>query len=203
MVLISKVRCLYAVILIIFSLLYAFSRPRPKLNSIHIKGNSTELFNQYSEINLTNSNSPNNKVSVGESFLIKDNDSWYQVIQLSFWRKEYLNLDFINSQLNITNIDVKSINSNNYALGKFQGEGITYSCMENSKNFNYFIPPKLAYSFDFNNWLDVYIKNLNLVFYSFKPRNYECFVVITPNINFFKNSEFEINKKIFTKIIYE
>ena len=88
-------------------------------------------------------NPPTNKVNVGKSFLIKDNENWYQVIQLSFWRKEYLNLDFLNSQLNITDINVKSINSNNYALGTLQGEEIVYSCMKNSNEFNYKIPEKL------------------------------------------------------------
>ena len=30
----------------------------------------------------TSINPPNNKVSVGESFFIKDNENWYQIVQL-------------------------------------------------------------------------------------------------------------------------
>ena len=76
--------------------------------------------------------------------------------------------------------------------------------MENSGNFHYSIlPGKAVDSLDFLHWKKVFMNNLNLVFYSFKPRNYECYVVITSNTNFFKNSDFEINKKIFDKFSYK
>ena len=75
--------------------------------------------------------------------------------------------------------------------------------MKNSNEFYYRIPIKVADSFDINYWKNIYIHNLNLIFYSFKPKNYECYVVITTNTNFFKHSDFEINKKIFDKFIYE
>ena len=75
--------------------------------------------------------------------------------------------------------------------------------MKNSNKFKYNIPEKIVDSFNIKYWVKVYLNNLNLVFYSFKPRNYECYVVITSNTNFFENSDFEINKKIFKKFIYE
>ena len=202
--LINKFKYLYAFILILFTLLYAFLKPEPKLNYLLIEGASKELFDQSPNNDTYSINPPNNKVSVGESFFIKDNENWYQIIQLSFWRKEFLNLDFLNSQLNISDINFKSISSNNYALGRLKEEEIVYSCMKNSKNFNYRIPSgRVVDSLDINHWKKVYLDNLNLVFYSFKPRNYECYVVITTNLNFFENSGFEINKKIFNKFIYE
>ena len=202
--LINKFKYLYAFILILFTLLYAFLKPEPKLNYLLIEAASKELFDQNLKNITYRINPPNNRVSLGESFFIKDNENWYQIIQLSFWRKEFLNLDFLNSQLNINDINVKSISSNNYALGRIQGEEIVYSCMKNSNNFNYWISSgKVVDSFDINHWKKVYIDNLNLVFYSFKPRNYECYVVITTNLNFFENSGFDINKKIFNKFIYE
>ena len=58
--------------------------------------------------------------------------------------------------------------------------------MKNSNEFNYIPPEKIVDSFDINHWLKVYINNLNLVFYSFRPKNYECYLVLTNNINFLK-----------------
>ena len=205
----NKVIYLYALILILYTFIYVFFKPRPKLNSLFIKDSNPSLFNYIPKNNIFKIKSPSNKFSVGKIFFIKDNENCYQVIQLSFWKKEFLGLSFLNRQLNITDINVKSIksiksiNSNNYALGKFQGEEIAYSCMENSNKFNYKIPIKKVKSFDINHWRKVYFKNLNSVFYSFKPENYECYVVITNKTSFFENSEFEINKKIFNKFLYK
>ena len=204
MLLVSKVKYLYLLVLIFYSFFFVCFRPRPKLSSLFIMGSNPELFSYSTKKNKYNLIPPGNNISVGKSFLLKDNENWYQIIQLSFWGKEYLNLQFLNKQLNITDINIKSIKSNNYALGKFEGEDIVYSCMKNSNDFKYsFTWGKVVESLDIDHWIKVYIHNLNLVFYSFKPRNYECYVVITPNTNFFENSEFEINKKIFDNFIYE
>ena len=76
--------------------------------------------------------------------------------------------------------------------------------MKNANEFYYSIFHGIIKdSLDINHWIKEYIKNLNFIFYSFRPRNYECYLVLTPNTNFFENSEFEINKKIFKKFIYE
>ena len=203
MSLIKKIKYLYLLLIFVFSVLYVFSRPRPKLNSLYIDENSAEV-NHNSKINIKSLDHPNNKVSIGYIFSINENDSWYKVIQLSFWRKEYLNLQFLNDQLNITNVDLRFINDNNYATGTFQGQDIVYSCMKDSGSFNYRLSkPKVVDSFDINHWKKIYINNLDLVFYSFKPKNYECYVVLTSDTNFFENSVFEINKKIFKKFIYK
>ena len=200
----NKVIYLYALILILYTFIYVFFKPRPKLNSLFIKDSNPSLFNYIPKNNIFKIKSPSNKVSVGKSFFIKDNENWYQVIQLSFWKKEFLGLSFLNRQLNIIDINVKSINSNNYALGKVQEKEIVYACMENSGNFHYrILPGKAVDSLDFLHWKKVFMNNLNLVFYSFKPRNYECYVVITNNTNFFANSEFDIDKKIFNNFIYK
>ena len=184
----KKVIYLHALILILYTLIYVFFKPRPKLKSFFIKSSDPVLFNHITKNNTFKIKSPNNKINLRKNFFIKDNENWYQVIQLSFWRKEFLSLDFLNTQLNITDINVKSIDSNNYAVGKFQRELIAYSCMENSIQFNYNIPINKVKSFDLNHWRKVYIKNLNFVFFSFKPENHECYLVLTPNINFFENS---------------
>ena len=204
MKLISKFKYLHVFILTLFAVFFVFFRPRPKLKSLLIKGSNTELSNQNTKMNIYKVIPPTNKISVGKSFLLKDNENWYQIIQLSFWREDYLNLEFLNKQLNIKDINIQSIKSNNYALGTFHGEEIAFSCMKNSDEFQYSsIWGKVPESLDIFHWKKVYIYNLNLLFYSFKPRNYECYVVITPNTNFFKNSRFEINKKIFNNFIYE
>ena len=203
MKLISKIKYLYGFTLIIFILFYVFFKPRPKLSTFFVNRSDPELFNNNSKNNKFSINPPNNRINVGESFLIKDNENWYRVIQLSFWRKKYFNLDFLNNQLNISDINVKSINNNNYASGTLQGEEIVYSCMRNSNEFNYTIKGKVVDSFDINHWKKVYFNNLNLVFYSFKPSNYECYVVLTPNINFFENYEFKTNENIFNRFNYK
>ena len=201
--LIIKFKFLYVLILIFYGFFLVFLRPRPKLNSFFVKESDSKISNYKTKNDINIINPPTNKVNVGKSFSIKDNENWFQVIQLSFWREEYLNLDFLNNQLKITDINVKSINNNNYASGKFQGEDIVYSCMKNLIKFQYSIPEKIVDSFNIKHWVKVYLNNLNFVFYSFKPRNYECYVVITSNTNFFENSDFEINKKIFKKFIYD
>jgi len=202
--LISKFKYLYLFILTIYAVFFVFFRPIPKLKSLLIKGSNTELSKQNAKNNMYDVISPTNKISVGKSFLLKDNKYWYQIIQLSFWREDYLNLQFLNKQLNINGINIQTIKSNNYALGTFHGEEIAFSCMKNSDEFQYSSSlRKVPESLDINHWKKVYIYNLKLVFYSFKPRNYECYVVITPNTNFFENSKFEINKKIFNNFIYE
>ena len=125
--LINKFKFLYAFILILFTVFYALLKPKPKSNYLLVEGASKVLFGDNSKIYSYTINPPNNKISVGESFFIKDNENWYQIIQLSFWRKEYFNLDFLNSQLNISDINVKSVSSNNYALGRLKGEEIVLS----------------------------------------------------------------------------
>lgn len=204
--LISKFKYLYLFILIIYTVFYAFFKAKPQLKSITIKESSTRLFSQTSKNNLLRKKLDplNNRINVGKSFFIQDKQNWYQVIQLSFWKKEYFNLDFLNNQLNINDINIKRINNNNYALGTLQGEKIVYSCMKNSKSFIYrTFPKRVVNSFEIHHWKTVFINNINLVFYSFKPRNYECYVVITPHTNFFDNSEFYIDKKIFNNFIYK
>ena len=204
MLLVSKVKYLYLLVLIFYTIIFVFFRPRPKLSSLFIKGSKLELLNHNKKSNKYNVVHPTNNISVGKIFLLKDNKNWYQIIQLSLWRKEYLDLQFLNNQLNIKDVDIKSIKNNNYALGTLEGEEIVYSCMKNSNEFQYSSSwGKVVDSLDIDYWLKVYIHNLNLVFYSFKPKNYECYVVITSNTNFFKNSKFEINKKIFNNFIYE
>ena len=202
--LVSKVKYLYVLILIFYTFFFAFYRPRPKLSSLFIKGSNSEFLNHNTKKNKYNVIPPSNNISLGKSFLIKDNKNWYYVIQLSFWRKEYLNLNFLRSQLKITDLKVKSINGNNYASGTLQGEEIVYSCMKNSSEFYYSSSHGIVLdSLDIKHWIKVYIKNLNFVFYSFKPKNYECYVVLTQDKNFFENSKFEINKKIFNNFNYE
>ena len=120
----SKVAYLYALILILYPFFYIFLRPRPQLRSFFVKGSNTEFNNHNTKNNINIFNPPSNKVNVGKSFFIKDNENWYRIIQFSFWGKEYLNLDFLNNQLNITDINIKRIKNNNYALGKVQEKEI-------------------------------------------------------------------------------
>ena len=76
--------------------------------------------------------------------------------------------------------------------------------MQNEKKFNYtFIPEKITKANDLNHWLRTFIKNINFVFYSFKPINYECMLVITSNTELFESSEKKIKEIIFSKFIYE
>ena len=68
-----------------------------------------------------------------------------------------------------------------------KNENITYACMENSKNFHHnYARKNYPNANDFKYWIKVFIKNINFVFYAFKPFNYECLLVITSNLNFLK-----------------
>ena len=88
-----------------------------------------------------------------------------------------------NLSTQVQNIDASKINSIYSLLYLMNIKNDLQFSNPDLNEFNYSIPKKAVDSFDINYWMDVYIKNLNLVFYSFKPRNYECYVVLTTNLN--------------------
>ena len=148
--------------------------------------------------------SPDNRINVGKSFLFLYDKNFYRVNKLSFWRKEYVNLDFLHDKLGIKNLEIRKLKNNNYAIGIFENKEIAYSCIRDSNSFFYDISfEEIPKANNLKNWVKVMIKNINYVFYAFKPSNYECLLVITPNLKFFEYSEKEINKIIFSKFIYE
>lgn len=193
---------LSSVILFLF-LNYSF-RSKPNLGEISLIEKSTNLLNNNEIINLENLDSPNNRISLGKNFLIHDNKNWYKVLQISLWKKKYLNLYFVNKYLRINDFEVQNLNNNNFALGTYQNENIVYACMKDSKNFLFDVSyKKIIKSSDLVFWGRTFINNIIQLIYSFTPRNYECLLVITSDTKFFQSSEKKINKIIFNKFLYE
>ena len=194
---------LYTLVLILSLFIFFRYRVKPNLKEIFIRDKNSKLHINDSKKNINHLTSPDNRVNVGKQFFIKDNIYWYKVIQLSFWRSEYFNLNFVEKQLKINRKEVRKLNNNNFALGTLENEKISYSCMQNPQNFhNAFIIEKIIKANDLQHWLGVFISNIDLIFLSFKPSNYECLLVITSDPNFFEKQHKEINEIIFSKFIY-
>ena len=200
----NGIKFLYIFTLISFTFVFFKFKAKPNLKEINLIQKNLEAKNSNPIINKNILNSLDNRVNVGKSFLFIDDKYWYQVIQLSFWRREYLEFNLIEKKLDINNVKVKNLSNNNFALGTFKNKNIAYACMQNAVKFNYnFAQEKIMEADDFDYWIRVFLRNLNWIFYSFKPNNYECLLVITPNLEFFKSPDSQINKIIFKKFNYE
>jgi len=198
------IKFLYIFALIASTLVFFKFKAKPNLKEIYFSQSNLESYNSDKIISKKILNSLDNRVNVGKSFLFIDDKYWYQVIQLSFWRREYLKFKLIEKKLEINNVKVKKLSNSNFALGTFKNKNVTYACMQNAVKFHYNFPSeKIMEADDFDHWIRVFLRNLNWIFYSYKPNNYECLLVITPNLEFFKSPGSEINKIIFNKFNYE
>jgi hypothetical protein len=198
------IKFLYLFALISFIFVFFKFKAKPKLKEIYLTHRNLESNKSDQIIKKNNLNSLDNRVNVGKSFLINDNKYWYQVIQLSFWRREYLQLNTIEKKLEINNVKIKKYSNNNFAFGTVKNKNVTYACMQNATKFNYnFSPEENISAYDLDYWKRVILRNLNFIFYSFKPNNYECLLVITPNLDFFKSPESEMKNIIFEKFNYD
>ena len=140
---------------------------------------------------------------MGEILKFRDNNDWYQVSLLSFWREEYLNLNLLNKSFGEDDLEIKTVNNNNYALGTFNNESIVFACLDRKDNFYYdILNNKYPRAGDLNHWKGVFIKEINYAIFSFKPNNHECLLVFTSNKDFFKDSEAGKRNLIFNKLIY-
>ena len=49
-------------------------------------------------------------------FMHPGDDNWYEIRQVSFWRRDYAKIDFVEKQLNINDLNIKkSLYDNNLA----------------------------------------------------------------------------------------
>ena len=200
----SGAKFVYFFSLILFATIFVNYKVKPDLKKFFLNENYEDLYSSNSEKYFSILTPPDNRLSVGKQYYFKDDKYWYHLIQLSFWRKEYLNLSFVNKQLKIKFVEMKYLDKNNFAFGTKKNDNVTYACMQNEKKFNFtFIPEKITKVNDLNHWLRTFIKNINFVFNSFKPINYECLLVITSNTKLFESSEEKINEIIFSKFFYE
>ena len=87
--LINNLKYFYVPFLLLFICFYSFYKPKPKLSSIKIRQETSEMFNQTDPNKIIKLNSPSIKVNIGTNSFIKDNDNWYRIIQLSFWKKDF------------------------------------------------------------------------------------------------------------------
>ena len=199
-----KFKNIYILLIVFFTFTYVNYREKPSIRKITpIKGNHNQPILNSSEY-LKTLISPDNRINVGKSFLFHNDDYWYSIYQLSFWRREYVLLYFLQDKLGIKNLEIRNFKNNNYAVGIFENKEIAHACIKDSNNFFYDISfEEVPNANNLKHWIEVIIKNINYIFYSFKPSNYECLLVITPNLKFFEYSEKEINNIIFSKFIYE
>ena len=200
----SGIRFLNFLSLIIFAFIFFNYKVNPDLKEIFLDENIADLYGSDSGKYSSGLISPDKRVNVGKEYYFKYDKNWYQLIHLSFWRKEYLNLIFVNKQLKIKSEEIKYLDKNNFAFGTMKNDNVAYACMQNEKKFHYTnIPENIIHADDLNHWFRTFIKNINFVFYSFKPSDYECLLVITSNTKFFESSDKKINEIIFSKFSYE
>jgi len=200
----SVIRYLYICSLILFPFIFLKFKAKPYLKEITLKENNLELHDNKSKINFNTLIAPDNRINIGKTFLINDEKYWYHITQISFWREEYFHLNFLEKQLEINNLKIHKLGNNNFAFGTYLNNEVTYACLQNPKEFHHnFKKEKIINANDLDYWLKEFKQNINFVFYAFKPSNYECLIVITPNLQFFENTESEINNKIFSKFIYD
>ena len=194
---------LYVFSLFIFIFIHTFLKPKPNFNEISLKYKSSDLVNEDLKKNLNVLNSPDRRFNIGNNFFINDGENWYVISQFSFWDKRFLQLGFIDKQLKIINLEVKKKGNSNYALATYNNENVAYACIEDSKNFFYDIyHDYIPEAKDINHWKKVFLRNIKTVIFLFKPKNYECFFVLTSNIKFFEGADQEINNLIFEKFNY-
>ena len=199
----SKIHYLYFSLIVIFSILNFFYNPKPILRNMVLKDQYRILDQTKSNIDSIEIFSNDNKVNIGKPFILRDKNHWYQINLLSFWGKEFLNLNLIDKIFKGNDFDIKTRNNNNFAQVTYKDEKIVYACIKDSETFFY----KTNYSeikntYNFKYWKEVLTKNIRFIFYSFKPSNYECLFVITSDSDLFDMGKEELNVKILSKFIY-
>ena len=193
-------RNLYLVILILFFLLQFFFKVKPRLRLLNFNLNNFENYSIDSENNLINLQSFDSRVNVGETLSFRDKRYWYKVALLSFWKKEYLNLNLLKKSFVDHDLKIKNVKSSNYALANHNNGKFVYACLDSPNDFYYdFYYKKVPRSNDFNHWKKVYINNIDKTVNKFKPSNYECLLIISSDKNFFKDSGNLIRNLIFSR----
>ena len=193
---------IYLLFLTLFFVIHFNNKVKPRIRLLNLIGFNSEIVSPFSKNEFINISPIDSRVNVGETLKFRDNTDWYQVSLLSFWREEYLSLDLLNKSFEEDYLEIKMVNSNNYALGTFKNENIVYACLDRNDNFYYNLSKSnVPRAGDLKHWKEVFIKEIKNVIFSFKPNNNECLLVITSNIDFFKASEEGKRKLIFNKFI--
>ena len=199
----SKINYLFLFSIVIFSIFYFYYKPKPKLSNIVLKDEISILNSGIFENGLIDYGTTDNRVNIGKYYFFRDNIHWYHVNHLSFWSNESLDLNLIDKLSKNKNFEIKNLDSNNYAQVTYKGEKVVYACIKRTGDFYYkFNHKNIIRTTDFYYWKKIFIHNIMLVFNSFKPRNSECLLVITSNINLFEKEENKIKKLILNKFIY-
>jgi len=198
-----KTEYMYFFCMILFFVFYFSLKVKPRLSSLNLDGLNAEDYTLYSKKDLLDFNLTDRRINIGDTVAFRDRTHWYQVYFLSFWRKEYLNLNIIKKSLLVDDLNIQAANSSNYALGNFDNEQIVFACLNSTNNFYYNIGHySVPRANDLNYWQKVFINNIENVIYKFKPNNYYCLLIFTSNRNFFENSEEDKRESIFNKFVY-
>jgi len=199
----SKIKILYLALIFIFYLSYYFYKPKPKLSDMSLKNKTSILRSGVSFNGLIDFNTNENRVNIGKNYYFRDKKHWYFINQLSFWRNEYLNLELINKLSKKSDFKIKILDNNNYAQVSYKGEKIVYACIQKTGDFYYqFNYGKIINTKDFYYWKQKFIENIMFVFNYFKPRNSQCLLVITSNIDFFELGDNKKKEMLLDKFTY-
>ena len=201
---IRRINFIYILVIILSFLSFNVTQIKPKLEEIEQKEKRYYLNNISKRKNIkTKFNIDNNKVKIGEGFYIYDDSFWYWIIPVAFWKKSYLDLTFFENYLQIYHEGLKSVDKNNFAFGILNDKKVAYACMEKKFNFYYdFSRVNKPNNLDLKYWKNVFFTNIGDVLFNFKPKNYQCLIIITSNINFFERLDDEKNKLFISKFIF-
>ena len=193
-------RYFYLATLILFFLFQFFFKVKPRLSLLTLDLINNEIYSIDSHNNLINLQSFDRRVNVGETLSFRDKTYWYKISLLSLWEKEYLNLNLLKKSFIEHDLKIKKVNTSNYAEAKYKNGNFVYACLDSPNNFYYkFNKIEDPRSNNLNHWKNVYIKNIDRVVNKYKPSNYECLLIISSDMNLFKDSGDSIRDLIFSK----
>lgn len=198
-----KAKYLYFFSLTIYILIFLFYYPKPELKNVSLTDSNLLIDNKKIKGKFKKLNYFDNRIIAGNYFQFKKGEHWYQILPIVFWHRDYATLKLIDKDLKINNLITIGVSNNNFAKGKLNKESIVYSCMKSDEIYYYDVGFKnIPSNKDFKYWRGILFKNLKLVFYKFKPQNYDCLLVITSNQKFFNKSEKSMREFIYKKFTY-
>ena len=198
-----KAKYLYFFSLTIYILIFLFYYPKPELKNVSLTDSNLLIDNKKIKEKFKKLNYFDNRIIAGNYFQFKKGEHWYQILPIVFWHRDYATLKLIDKDLKINNLITIGVSNNNFAKGKLNKESIVYSCMKSDEIYYYDVGFKtIPSNKDFKYWRGILFKNLKLVFYKFKPQNYDCLLVITSNQKFFNKSEKSMREFIYKTFTY-
>ena len=196
-------RYFFIMCLILFAIFFTNNKDKYRTRKIGINYNNSNLYRLNPVKKPFDFESSDSRVRLGKTFLIKDDNYWYQIYLLTFWREEFLNLGIIDDFFSNNKTKIKIVDASNYGLRHLNNDKIVYACLKDANKFYYHIShSKFLDSSDYDYWKKIYMKNIRSLIYKFKPTNYECLLVITSNKEFFEVGQKDARNLLLDKFTY-